>query len=115
MDLIIVIVNSHSRRKKINKYLKDNGLIDMLELDSKGTFGMLTGDMAIRKGIDSVFDDQFDKLNNGQIISVINHKSEDTNNIVDELYKILCTSKTSFNTGIVFSVPMNNIFNVGRR
>lgn len=115
MDLIIIIVNNHSKRKKVRNYLKDCGLNDLLVLDSNGTYGMLTGDLAIRKGIDSVFDDQFDKLNMGQIIGVINHEAETTNVIIDEIYEIISVGKEKFNTGIVFSIPMNKILNVGRR
>jgi len=115
MDLIIAVVNSNSRRKKVEKFLLDSGLDDYLALDSNGTFGMLTSDSAIRRGIDSVFDDKFDRLNRGKIIGVINYNSDSTKDIIDEIYKIISISKERFNTGIAFSIPINNILNIERR
>jgi 23S rRNA (guanosine2251-2'-O)-methyltransferase len=44
MDLIVIIVNSHSRRKKVNKYLKDSGL-KVLAASEKGTNNYYQEDM----------------------------------------------------------------------
>lgn len=114
MDLILIIVNNKTKRKKIIKYLNEIELPEFLALDSKGTYGVLNSDMQIRKGIDSIFDDQFDKLNKGRVISVINQETDKTKKIIDDIYTIIDINKEKFNTGIVLSIPINDIFDIKR-
>lgn len=111
MDMIVVIVNAKDKRKKVKTYLKEAGLGDFITFDSLGVFGLLTMDHTVRRRIDRVFDDQFDKLNKGEVIAVMNTSDRSTRFILDRIYEITDEASKNFNTGIAFSIPVNEIFN----
>lgn len=110
MDLIIIIINQKFRRKKVKNYLKEIGLGDYITFDSFGTFGLLNADNSIRRRIDRAFDDQFDQLNKGKVITVINNSKSLTCEIIDKVYEIFDDVSKKDNTGIAFSIPVNEIF-----
>ncbi len=110
MDLITVIVNDNAKRRKVESYLKATGLENYLSSPSFGTYGMTTSDNIKRRSIDVVFDDKFDIMNKGRILFAINSSEKSTKSVIDEIYEILNDPKKPFNTGIAFSININEIF-----
>lgn len=110
MDLITAIINDKSKRRKVKAYLKEIDLGDFLAMQSFGTYGLLNPDNSFRHSIDVAFDDKFDMLNRGKILVVINNSQASTQDIIDHIYDMINDGKQTFNTGIIFSVPINDIF-----
>ncbi len=110
MDLITAIINDKSKRRKVKAYLKEIGLGNFLALPSFGTYGLLNPDNSFRYSIDVAFDDKFDMLNRGKIVVVINNTENKTQDIINHIYEMINNEKQAFNTGIIFSIPVNDIF-----
>jgi len=112
MDLLVIIVNNYKPRKRIKSYLRNIGMGDYIVMLSSGTSSVNQIYNNVKSMIDLPFDDMTDNQSKGKTIFVVNHNEEKTQEYIDHIAEMFEQDKKKSNSGIVFSIPINDIFPV---
>lgn len=106
MDTIVVIINKASVRKKVKLYLNSIGLGHFTTFQSSGTYGLINRGYDVNHAIDSAFDNKSELINMSKIVAVVNDTDIESKVIIDSIYGLFSEEKKTFDTGIVFSIPI---------
>ena len=106
MEILVIIVNDSKVRKKIKSYLREIGLNDFIIMHSVGSTAFDHYYTSYKPAFESAYKDISSVQNKSKTILTVIKDMKCSEDILDNIAKLIHQDTKKQNTGIAFTIPL---------